>query len=296
MRWYFTSMLISIAFITAITMSGCSSKLHPAIKVLKYYDPTNVDIYQIQPYITNILAIDMLRNNIGLKDVREYIRWYISHLNYPDKYKLTGTIYDYDIQPNGKEFSRDTYDSVDGYAGTFLVLLYQYYLKTGDKSVIEPNKQKIFDIAYLLLYLQDSDGLVKAMPNDDSKYLMNNTEAFAGLKAFNKLAELRGWNQDASYIEAQENIKTAILTKLYNEQTATFYWAVDNEKVYESSWNNFYPDALAQLFPLLYGIVDKNSDLARYIWTEFSKRYSETAHLDIEQKVQIRILAEELAK
>lgn len=294
MRWCFTLTLISIAAMTI--MGGCCSKLNPAVKVLKYYDPTDDEIYQIQPYITNILALDMLRKDTGLKDVREYIRWYIAHLNYPDKYKLTGTIYDYDIYPDGREFSRDTYDSVDGYAGTFLVLLYQYYLKTGDKSLIDANRQKIFDIAYLLLYLQDSDGLVRAMPNDDSKYLMDNAEAFAGLKAFNRLAELRNWGQNADYIEAQENIKTAILTKLFNERTATFYWGADSEKVYESSWDNFYPDALAQLFPLLYGVVDKNSGLSKYIWEEFNKRYEEIEQFDVEQRVQIKMVSEELTR
>ncbi|MEM2960757.1 MAG: hypothetical protein QXU67_04045 [Candidatus Bathyarchaeia archaeon] len=244
----------------------------------------------------------MLKKDENVPAVKEYINWYIAHLNYSDKYELTGTIYDYDIHYDGKEISLESYDSVDGYAATFLILIYQYFLKTKDKRLVNENKKKLYDIAYLLIYLQDQDGLVKAMPNDDGKFLMDNSEAFAGLDAFIKLAELKGWSENLDYYkEAQNNIKLGILNYLYDEQAKNFYWAMDSEGTgkYKSDWDKFYPDALSQIFPILYGVVDKDSDIGKYLLEEFNKRYKgykDNVSLDIEQKILLKTVEEEFLK
>ena len=299
-RKYFIFLLISAAIATALY--GCHVKGNPALKILRLNDSTVNEIYRIQPYIINILAIDMLKKDENLPLIREYIRWYLSHLNYSDTQVIGGTIYDYDIYYDGREVSLGTYDSVDGYAATFLVLIYQYFLKTGDKRLVNENKQKIFDIAYLLIYLQDQDGLVRARLDDNSKYLMDNSEVFAGLGAFIKLAELKGWTENIdNYKEAQNNAKIGILNHLYNEQAENFYWAMDNEGTgkYKADWNKFYPDALAQIFPILYGVIDKNSDLGKYLLSEFNRRYKsykDNANLDIEQRIILKTIEQEFSK
>ena len=290
------SVLALVGLSGCLSLSGSHSKGHPALRIFRAYDAADECAYHISPYTVNLMAIDMLRKGDSSSEVKEYIEWYLSHLNYPDKFELTGTVYDYVVCRDGCEVPIDFYDSVDGYAGTFLILLRNYLFQTNDRELVRVNKKKIFDIAYLLIHLKDEDGLVRILEDSDVKYLMGNAEAFGGLKAFNEIAELMDWGENSYYIEAQDNLKDAILTRMYDEKSQTFYWAIERELKYESSWERIYPDAYTQLFPIIYGVVDEDSDVGKRLWEEFSKRYDESDLPDIEQKIVFRLAVEVVSR
>ncbi|MBT9156172.1 MAG: hypothetical protein DDT37_01156 [Firmicutes bacterium] len=47
------------------------------------------------PYFSNLAAMAMLGDPRGHAPVLSYMNWYVTHLNRPDKYNVTGTMYDW---------------------------------------------------------------------------------------------------------------------------------------------------------------------------------------------------------
>ncbi len=290
MKRFFIFMLFSLLIISPAYGAAC--KEHPAVKILKIFSPEPYQKIEVNPYMVNIRAIYLLNKSTHTKEIRDYIIWYFDHTNYPDKSELTGTIYDYFVTCKGEEISTKRYDSVDAYAGNFLYLLHKYYEKTKDKEIIQKNKEKIEDIVYLIEFLQDEDGLTKVMPGDNTKYLMDNSEAFAGVKAFNALSKEMGWELKPEYIDLESSIKDAIINLLYNKNKKIFYWGFAEKKPYHSSWDKFYPDAFAQIFPVLFDVLDKNPELGNLLWKEFTDRYADKPDVfSIEQKLMFELTA-----
>ncbi len=141
-------------FLLATFLTMKFSFSHPVLDILN--NP------YVVPYFVNLTAIDLLPQDP--KGVKRYIEWYLRHLNYPDMYGLTGTIYDYYITETS-EVPAYTYDSADSYAATFLFLVFLYTEITDDYQLIIDNLQRLKDIAYVIAYLPDTDGLVKAVPH-----------------------------------------------------------------------------------------------------------------------------------
>jgi len=262
---------------------------NPALEIYKRFSPIRKEDFKyINPYMLNIKAIYLLKKDVDYNTIKNYIVWYLQHTNYPDKFGLTGTIYDYSIDcKSRKEKPTLAYDSVDGYAGTFLTLLYIYYVKTKDKNTIQENWSKIKDIAYLISHLQDKDGLITALPNNKIKYLADNCEAYGGIRSYNRLKRAMKMNEDMVYYTKLENsIRKGILSSFFNEKKGNFYWAIEEKKLFISDWNRFYPDAFAQIFPSLYAIDEGVSRKE-----EFLKRYTNKSELfSLEQKLIFKII------
>lgn len=179
----------------------------------------------ISPYFLTTFALKSLiegEHHI----VKDYILWYIHNLNYPDKYGYTGTIYDF-IFKEGKLVSLDDYDSADSYAGTFLVLIYLYILYTKDLDFIRDNLSKIKDISYAIIKLKDTDsGLVRAKPDLNSKFLIDNIEAYTGLALFCKTLKLFKDKEGEYYCKHAVSLKQDI-EKGFKEKDK-LYWVVDD--------------------------------------------------------------------
>ncbi len=292
-------LLIAVILLMPTEVFGQNTAEHPGLKLMSYYADQIANPRTVNPYIVNIIAIYEISNGKSIVKVKNYINWYFEHLNYPDKAGLTGSIYDFEVDENGEEISTNDYDSVDGYAGTFLYLLNLYYIKTGDKLLIESNWGKIKDIAYLIPYLQGEDGLTRALPvgKNNARYLMDNCEAYAGIKAFNDLSLSAGYGQDTYYVQTAEKIKKAILNILYDKCSGNFYWAIYDDKKHISKWSVSYPDALAQLFPIYLDVLSANSQLEKHLWREFNKRYkSKIEQYPLEQKMIYEMTTRKMLK
>jgi hypothetical protein len=276
-----------------------SSVKNPALKLMSFYAGEIKDNRTINPYIVNIIAIYEINKQRHISEVKNYILWYFDHLNYPDQEGLTGTIYDYQINKMGKEISTNDYDSVDGYAGTFLYLLNLYHRQTGDKAFIDTHWEKIKDIAYLIPHLQSEDGLSRARlkSKDNAKYLMDNCEAFAGIKSFNELAVRTGRAGDPFYLETETNIKNGILETLYNIDMKNFYWAIDDIVKHTSNWSMVYPDAIAQIFPIYFSLLNEDREKKKTLWQEFNKRYSDKIKtFPLEQRMIYELTKEKMVE
>lgn len=290
---------VVFSFLLLPCVAPCVEQNHPALTLMSLYaDEIKYDKVVI-PYMVNIIAIYELSHKRHIKEVKNYIVWYFNHLNYPDQYGLTCTIYNYEVSVSGEETPTYEYDSVDGYAGTFLYLLNLYHLRTGDNVLINDYWDKIKDIAYLIPYLQKQDGLTIALPQDkdDTKYLMDNCEAYAGMIAFQKLAKRTGWDQDSFYTDTAENIRKGVLEILYNQERKNFYWAIDDETRHVSDWSTFYPDALAQISPIFFGLLEHDRKKEKKLWQEFNKHYKDQAKsFALEQRMTYELTREKMRR
>ena len=215
----------------------------------------------ISPYFANYAAIGWLKDNrqnrIG--DVEAWILWYLRHLNWPDAEGVYGSVYDYDYAPaNGVETAAGTYDSADAYAATFLLLVEALW-NTGDAGARSFIKSSIgeYDLevtADIIINLQQANGLVIVEPAYPLAYLIDNAEDWAGLKAFANLAS-QAWHDtvvqnkfNAHAASIQSGIQSVLFvpsTKLYR----TYAGAPAPDL------GTFYPDAVAQIWPGLQGVV-----------------------------------------
>ncbi len=293
------ALLIALIILIPAEVFGQNTAEHPGLKLMSYYAGQIVNPRTVNPYIVNVIAIYEITNNRHIEEIKNYILWYLDRLNYPDKDGLIGSIYDFEICDDGTEVSTNNYDSADGYAGTFLYLLNLYHQKTGDKSLVDSNWKKIKAVAYLIPALQTPDGLTKALPfgNDNARYLMDNCEAYAGMKAFNVLSARAGYGQDVFCLKVEKEIKSAIFATLYDKKARNFYWAVDDTAKHASKWSVFYPDALAQLFPIYLDVLSTNSQQRNNLWREFNKRYgSKMQKYPLEQRMIYEMTKRKIVK
>jgi hypothetical protein len=298
MRWISCCLLASAAVGLALLgpLGGCAHAPHPAVEMARLFEPIPASSYHAKPYFLNLYGIALLRHGFNPGLVVDYLEWYFASLNYPDHHGLTGSIYDRDILPGGRESPLASYDSVDSYAATFLVLLRDYYVRTSDRARLERHRPRIADIAYLLVFLQDRDGLVRAVPDSDAKYLMDNCEVYAGLLAYADLAGRLGWDDPRRFREAAGHVRRAVLEELFDPQRRVFAWAKAGGRPQPSHWETFYPDALAQLFPILHGLVEPDSDLAVRLWQQFMLHHNPQtdASLSSVQRTLIELVRERM--
>ena len=211
---------------------------------------------QINPYYSNLAAIGLTHDPASYGTVQRWIQWYISHLNSSDKWGLNATIYDYDYS-NGTETSKNDADSTDSYAATFLSLAWSFY-QTGDpsaQSYVKTLSSQLDSIGGVLIKTQQSDGLTWAKPDYQIKYLMDNCEAYRGLRDLASLFQSAfGDSAKAAYYNAAADLMLQGINGL---------WMNGNWAVYKDNAGNlkapvmgtWYPDATSQLFPVLMGAI-----------------------------------------
>lgn len=219
----------------------------------------------INPYFADYAAMAMLeRPENYATNVLYYINWHFDHLN------ADGTIYDYQLESNELS-TAGTYDSTDSYAATFLSLLWKYYSKTKNASVITNNAEKIALVISALESTMDQD-LTYATADFKVKYTMDNCEVFAGLSDAAKLYSevLSDADKAAELTQKAERVAAAIESLLWNPNG---YYEVGIKEdgsvsnTYDSS--KYYPSGMAQLFPLLTGVLDPASDRAQSVYQSF---------------------------
>lgn len=252
----------------------------------------------IVPYFSNTAALALLSGRSGLdysENVREYMNWYLQHLNTAetDPVNGDGSIYNYKIshadQSVISEVSSGRYDSVDSYAASFITLLRGYYERTGDSEYLISNRNDIQRVMRAMLGTIDLDGL--SMTNNESrvKYMMDNAEVNRGLRdalfimeeVF--LVDLPASRQETdAQNDLNEKMKDALSKNtgaienlLWNSKEIRYEIGIGkNDKVLSfKGWDLFYPDATAQLFPISMGIVDPGTKRAELLYGDFCDEY-----------------------
>jgi hypothetical protein len=224
----------------------------------------------IDPYFANLGATGWLRDRSKIPNVRNYIQWYFDHINPSNTadvwgYTGGGTIYNY-LYSGGQTgvCEKDssgacTADSTDAYAGTFLTLLMAAW-NTGDaqtRQLISNNQSKIDQIGQVILATigSNADGLSGANPLDGVKFLMDNCEDWEGLNALAQLFGALRNSRASTYQTAANNMKNGILSMWMGNSWSTFRDGLDHSSDHAPVFQYWYPDAAAQLFPVIHHVI-----------------------------------------
>ena len=226
---------------------------------------------QIDPYFANIGAIGMTKDPARMPQVVAWMNWYINHLNWPDKWGLYGTTYNYNVN-NGVETPTYDADSTDSYAATFLSLAWNAW-QSGDphaQSYIKTLSYQLNVIGQVLTQTQQSDGLTWAKPDYQIKYLMDNAEGYRGLRDLASLYQNAFGDQaKAAYFNNAANaMQNGLLSMWMNGVWAVYKdWYGNLAKPNMGTW---YADATAQVFPVLMGVVNSSDTRAQQSYSAFN--------------------------
>mgnify|MGYP000874982049 CR=1 FL=1 len=223
------------------------------------------------PYFANLAARQLAEGDP--EACLRYMDWYIENLNMPDRWGLSGTVYDFSLQ--GEELlPTRRYDSADSYASTFLSLVARYYRVTGDGDYVKSNKSSIDTVASVLHTLQDEDGLVRVAPNSGTKYLMDNAEDYRGLMDWADTLESLGYTDECDrYRLMAEAISDGIETVLKRPGGDDYAWSFSWLGKRYPRRSRWYPDAVSQVFLISLGIIPPDDSRAVAIWDRFNAEF-----------------------
>ncbi len=240
---------------------------------------------RISPYFGNIAAFGLVEADTRASRAAalRWMKWYFAHLNVAATNVPANSVFDYVHDPVAKtEKPTGDFDSVDSYASTALNLAYRAFL-SGDarlQGFVTTNIETYEAIANLLtegaptgvrIPSANVDGdLTIAKPSYPIAYTMDNVEVYSGLADFARLEKLLGRTSQATYYRSwAHTTKNAILAKLWNPANLNWDWAYANS----SNTNVFYAQGTAQLWPIIFGVVEPTDPKAISGWAQFSASY-----------------------
>lgn len=226
---------------------------------------------EIMPYFSNIAAIGMTKDPNRMPQVVAWMNWYINHFNWPDKWGLYGTVYDYTVS-NGVAIPTGNADSTDSYAATFLTLAWNAWLSGNAEaqSYIAGLDYQLDVIGGVIVQTQQSDGLTWAKPDWQIKYLMDNCEVYRGLRDLASLYQ-NGFGDSAKaayYNAAADRTLNGILGMWQNGKWA--FYKDGAGRMPAPNLANWYPDASAQVFPMLEGVLSPSDSRSQQTYATFN--------------------------
>jgi len=214
-----------------------------------------VDKQAVWPYLSNFAAMGLAKatsvtgNGAYLDAAWNWLRWYQAHEN------AQGFVTDYALS-NGVMTSTNDMDSTDSYAGTFLLAAREAYRAKKDVARLNTLAAGVTGAVHAIEATQDVDGLTWAKPTWHVKYLMDQSEAYAGLLAAVDVATTMGNSALAQEASADASRMAAGVAKLWNTTTAAYDWAVQSDGSHvPTNWSLLYSDSLQQAWAVAFGLT-----------------------------------------
>jgi hypothetical protein len=229
----------------------------------------------INPYFSNLAAQGWTKNATEYGSIEAWMQWYIAHLNWPDRWGLNGTIYNYTVAGTVETSTNDA-DSTDAYGGTFLSLAWAYW-NTGSahaQSYVQSIAYYLDVIGQSVVATQQPDGLTWAKPSYQIKYLMDNCTAYRGLQDAASLFAALGNSSKSSYYSQHAAQMQQGIFSLWLSSAGS--WAVYRDSAGNELTPNFaawYPDATSQLFPVLCGVLGTSDKRAQTVYSKFNSAW-----------------------
>ncbi len=262
---------------------------------------------RINPYFANLGVTGFVDNSAYYANIKNYMEWYWNHVGWPlhitpsgctvnpSSGDLYGAIDDFDVGSNGAETpvtdspSAHHPDSTDAYAGTFLSLAYQYW-ETGDPNAqayiknitIGANGDRLDYVGQVVLATLQSNNLTCARPDYNIQYLMDNAEAYRGLRDLVNLYTAVGATSKVNYYKPYADaMQNAIQTTLWNSSANSYYtYTSPSGPPQAVNWADWYtnlsgiPDgAVIEIWPIALGVVQPSDPRAQQIWTTFNNNW-----------------------
>ena len=216
-----------------------------------------VDRQRINPYLANYAAIGLAeayrvtRTSADLTSAMAWLSWYASHENgsgFVTDYTVSGTV----------ETSTGDMDSTDAYAGTFLLAV-RAASRAG--ANVRSLSGGIHGAVTAIEATQDADGLTWAKPTWQVKYLMDQSEVYAGLRAASDLGSTLGDRTLRNRATTDANALAAGVSGLWDAPTAAYDWARNGGGQNQTNWANIYSDSMSQAWAATFGLAGPGSNL-----------------------------------
>jgi len=216
---------------------------------------SQLDQRMIWPYLSNFAAIGLARAGQITADPRysdaawRWLSWYRSHQD------ASGFVSDYQVDA-GVASSTGDMDSTDAYAGTFLIAVNAAWQATGDLPRLRELEPGVVAAVAAIEATQTSDGLTWAKPTARVKYLMDQAEAYAGLRAAATLARtLSNAGLESRAATSARRVRAGV-QRLWNPRRGAYAWAKHGDGArQQTNWNVLYPDAIQQTWAVAFGLV-----------------------------------------
>ena len=215
-----------------------------------------VDRQAVWPYLSNFAAMGLAKATTVTGNANyaaaswTWLGWYQSHEN------AQGFVTDYRMV-SGALTSTGDMDSTDSYAGTFLLAAREAYRATNDLTKLKGLAAGVSGAVRAIEATQDVDGLTWAKPTWHVKYLMDQSEAYAGLLAATDIAGAIGNSTLAQQATADATRMKNGVANLWNASLNSYDWAVHDDGTHvTTNWGVLYPDALQQMWAVAFGLVD----------------------------------------
>lgn len=212
---------------------------------------------QIAPYSGNYAALGLARAAIELHERADagaawrWLLWYQAHQD------ATGFVTDYEVS-GGTETSTQTFDSTDAYAGTFLAAAAGTWQADPDRTRLRTLAPGIARSVAAIEATQAADGLTGAKPGYLTRLLMDNAEAYGGLRSAAVLATALGEQSLAGRATADARRIISGVASLWNRRADGFDWArTGNGTMAATSWTVLYPDAMENAWAVAYGLASQ---------------------------------------
>lgn len=210
---------------------------------------------QILAYTANYAALGLARAAAELHDQADaeagwrWLAWYQAHQD------TAGFVTDFKVA-DGTETSTGTYDSTDAYAGTFLTAAAATWQSDPDKTRLKALARGIGRAVTAIESTQTADGLTWAQPSYHVRFLMDNAEAYGGLRSAVTLATALGEPVLAVRAASDARRIAAGVASLWNRAAGGFDWAtVPNGTASAPSWTILYPDVMENAWAVAYGLA-----------------------------------------
>ncbi|MGV8968003.1 MAG: hypothetical protein ACOH2F_17220 [Cellulomonas sp.] len=239
---------------------------------------------KITPYFANIAALGLVAADTAASraGALKWMGWYLGHRNVAAPNVPAHSVFDYVWEPStGVETPTGDFDSVDSYASTALNLAYRAY-SSGDpqlQAFVQANIETYEAIANLTTYGAPTGvriesgpeaGLTIAKPTYPVAYTMDNSEVYSGLADFAALEVLLGRGAQASYYGGwADSTRASILALLWNPTNDNW----DASYASPNSTSVFYAPGVAQLWPIIFGVVTPTDPRAAAGWAQFSASF-----------------------
>lgn len=246
----------------------------------------------VNPYFACNAGLALLArgSEADVAAVRAYLDWHLAHLNAgeKDQNRLLYTIYDYTVTlgSDGRvlgETAKGNYDSADAYGALLLTLLRAYYDATGDAAYLLAHHREFSGVLSMLESLV-RNGLAIAKPDYPVSFLMDNcevNEALLDAIALYNEVYLSGVTQSAEAADArlqynrivalQAELSEAIELRLWMEEGLHYAPSVQGEAYPSFEWSRMYPDASAQLYPIIHALIPPSSARAQALYASFCR-------------------------
>jgi hypothetical protein len=225
----------------------------------------------VNPYLGAFGAVGLAAATTATGDAAyadaawRFAEWYAAHMD------ADGYITDYRVDGAAIVSTGDA-DSTDAYAGLFLLAVEAAHTAAPDRVRLGALAPALRSAVSAIRSTQRADGLTGAKPGWMVAYLMNEAEAFAGLRAASLLAASTGDRVLATDAAAAAARIQRGVDRLWNPRSGAFDWAVHPDGARQpTSWEQLYPDALSQVWAVRFGLV--TGPRARAVLTRFQQSH-----------------------